>query len=254
MAQDPERPRHAPGLTIRSALLPTSDIEIRLTERWAARHDSVSSVKLYLSSFRLGHDRGVLRDLVGRTGRAALVFNACDVYGDNRLRNLARETEDIESLGFECEELDLRSYFEDFEGLGNRLDAYDVIWVVGGNSFVLAKAMTLARFGEAASKPLDDGRLVYAGYSAGICVATPDLEGIRLMDDPGALPDGYPKNIQATTLDWVPWRIVPHWRSQHPEAPLAELAVEHLLDHGLPFRTLRDGQAIVVEGDESRLV
>jgi dipeptidase E len=214
----------------------------------------VSLVTLYLSSFRLGRNRVALRDLVGRPGRAALVFNACDVYGDSRLRNLERETEDIASLGFECEELDLRSYFADFEGLCNRLDTYDLIWVVGGNSFVLARAMTKSRFGEAASKPLDDGRLVYAGYSAGICVTAPDLEGIRLMDEPDALPDGYPKDVQAATLGWVPWRIVPHWRSQHPEAPLAELAVEHLLDNGLPFRTLRDGQAIVVEGDESRLV
>jgi dipeptidase E len=119
---------------------------------------------------------------------------------------------------------------------------------------VLAKAMTQSRFGQAAFEPLEEGRLVYAGYSAGICVTAPDLEGIGLMDEPDALPDGYPKDVQATTLDWVPWRIVPHWRSQHPEAPLAELAVEYLVHHGLPFRTLRAGQAIVVDGDDARLV
>jgi dipeptidase E len=211
-------------------------------------------VKLYLSSFRLGRDRGALRDLVSRAGRAALVFNACDIYGDDRLRNLERETKDIASLGFACQELDLRSYFEDFDGLRSRLETYDLIWVVGGNSFVLARAMTQARFGEAIFEPLQDGRLVYAGYSAGICVTCPDLEGIRLMDEPDALPAGYPKDVQATTLAWVPWRIVPHWRSQHPEAPLAEGAVEYMLQNGLAFRTLRDSQAIVVEGDESRLV
>jgi dipeptidase E len=221
------------------------------------RHGRLSPVKLYLSSFRMGSDRDALRDLVGRAGRAgraALVFNACDVYGDNQLRNLEREAEDITSLGFECEELDLRTFFEDFEGLRNRLETYDLLWVVGGNSFVLAKAMTQSRFEQAAFEPLDDGRLVYAGYSAGICVTAPDLEGIGLMDEPDELPDGYPKDVRATTLGWLPWRIVPHWRSQHPEAPLADLAVEHLLHSSLPFRTLRDGQAIVVEGDASRLV
>jgi dipeptidase E len=211
-------------------------------------------VKLYLSSYRLGRDRGALRELVGREGRAALVFNACDIYGDRRLLNLDRETEDIASLGFACEELDLRSYFADFEGLRSRLDIYDLIWVVGGNSFVLARAMTQSRFGQAAFNALDEGRLVYAGYSAGICVTTPDLEGIQFMDEPDALPDGYPEDVQAMALDWVPWRIVPHWRSEHPEAPLAELAVEHLLDNGLPFRTLQDGRAIVVEGSHSRFV
>jgi dipeptidase E len=211
-------------------------------------------VKLYLSSYRLGRNREALRDLVGRAGRAALVFNACDIYGDSRLRNLAQEIDDMASLGFEGEELDLRSYFADFEGLQSRLDTYDLIWVVGGNSFVLARAMTQSRFGEAARKPLEDGRLVYAGYSAGICVSAPDLVGIGLMDEPDALPDRYREDVEATTLGWVPWRIVPHWRSQHPEAPLAELAVEHLLQCGLPFRTLRDGQAIVVDGDDSQLV
>lgn len=213
-----------------------------------------SFVKLYLSSYRLGRDPGALRDLVGRTGRAALVFNACDVYGENRLLNLGRETEDIESLGFECEELDLRAYFEDLEGLRNRLDTYDLIWVVGGNSFVLARAMNHACFGQAISGPLRDGQLVHAGYSAGICVTGPDLEGIGLMDEPDTVPDGYSKDMQTGTLGWVPWRIVPHWRSEHPEAPLAELAVEHLLFTGLPFRTLRDGQAIVIDGGESCLI
>lgn len=88
----------------------------------AIRHGKVSLVKLYLSSFGLGRNRGALRDLVGRAGRAALVFNACDVFGGSRLRNLERETEDTASLGFECEELDLRSYFANFDGLRNRLD------------------------------------------------------------------------------------------------------------------------------------
>ena len=110
------------------------------------------------------------------------------------------------------------------------------------------------RGGQAALNALDEGRLVYAGYSAGTCVTAPDLEGINLMDEPDALPDGYPPDVRATTLNWIPWRIVPHWRSQHPEAPLAELAVEHMLHNGLPFRTLQDGQAIVVEGDDSLLV
>ena len=120
----------------------------------AIRHGRVSLVKLYLSSFRLGRNRGALRDLVGRAGRAALVFNACDVYGDSRLRKLERETEDIASLGFECEELDLRSYFADFDGLRSRLETYDLTWVVGGNSFVLARAMTKSRFGQAAFTPV----------------------------------------------------------------------------------------------------
>jgi dipeptidase E len=211
-------------------------------------------VKLYLSSYRIGDDRNVLRDLVGHTGRAALVFNACDVYGANRLARWGREAADIQSLGFESEELDLRSYFDDFDGLRARIDAIDLLWVVGGNTFVLAKAMTRARFKEAVLQPVRADRLVYAGYSAGACVAGPDLSGIDLMDEPDALPEGYPDDVHPTTLGWVPWRIVPHWRSQHPESPAAELAAAYLSDAKLDFKTVSDGSALVVEGQDSRLV
>jgi dipeptidase E len=207
-------------------------------------------MKLYLSSYRLGENPGALRRLVGRPGRAVLVFNALDGYGAERLKNSEREVDDIAALGYKCAELDLREYFEDFEGLRARLQAVDLIWVVGGNTFVLARAMTQSRFGEAISELLALNRIVYAGYSAGVCVIGPDLDGCHLMDDPDVIPDGYSLSAPLTTLGWLPWRIIPHWRSDHDEAPLAERAVEHLLAAGLPLQALRDGQAFVVDDDE----
>jgi dipeptidase E len=211
-------------------------------------------LKLYLSSYRHGHDADVLRGLVGKPGTAAVIFNACDGFGEDRLQKLPRERDDLKDLGFECEELDLRVYFEDFDGLCARVALYDLLWVVGGNAFVLAKAMTASRFAEAVDEPIVEERLVYAGYSAGTCAAAPDLEGIQLMDDPTLLPDGYPATATATTLAWVPWRIVPHWRSDHPAARDAERAVEYLVARNLAFRTLQDGQAIIVEGGHSRII
>jgi dipeptidase E len=95
---------------------------------------------------------------------------------------------------------------------------------------------------------------VYAGYSAGVCVTGPDLDGCHLMDEPDLIPVGYSSDESPTTLGWLPWRIVPHWRSDHEEAPLAELAVEHLLATGLPFQTLQDGQVFVIDGDDRFLV
>ena len=86
-------------------------------------------MKLNLSSFRVGSNRDVLRDLVGHTGRAALIFNACDVY-EERLRRWDAEANDLAALGFEPEELDLRSHFDDFEGLKRRVESVDLLWVV----------------------------------------------------------------------------------------------------------------------------
>jgi dipeptidase E len=177
-----------------------------------------------------------------------MVFNACDPFED-RLRVYEREAEDLRGLDLAPEELDLRRYFDQPESLRSRLAALDVVWVVGGNAFVLARAMTATRFALAARELVGSGTLVYAGYSAGACVAGPDLEGIALMDEPDALPSGYQASMPPTTLGWVPWRIVPHWRSDHPEAPGAERAAEHLKARGLAYRALRDGEVIVVDGE-----
>ena len=225
-------------------------------QRTPARHRSrtkVESVKLYLSSYRIGTDRNALSELIGPPGRAGIVFNALDGFAD-RQRISSREWDDLRTLGFECEELDLRSYFDDLEGLSDRLSHLQFLWVVGGNTFVLARAMAQTGLADALHGPLSEGRLVYGGYSAGSCVATPDLEGIHLMDDPSVIPQGYSEHVTPQTLRLVPWRIVPHWRSDHPESADAEKAVEYLRQSGLDFRTLRDGEALIVANGETRVV
>jgi dipeptidase E len=208
------------------------------------------AMKLYLSSYRIGADRSALSDLVKTPGRAGIVFNALDGYAD-RHRIFARESDDLCALGFECEELDLRSYFDDLEGINDRVRHLQFLWVVGGNTFVLARAVTQSRLGAALHGPMSDGRLVYGGYSAGSCVTAPDLEGIQLMDDPELVPNGYPKDIPPRTLHLVPWRIVPHWRSDHPESADAEKAADYLRRSGMDFQTLRDGEALIVVDGEA---
>lgn len=173
-------------------------------------------------------------------------MNACDVFAD-RLRVFPREVEDLRSVGFHAEELDLRAYFDRARDMASRLARYDLVWVVGGNAFVLARAMNASGFGRAARELLASGSLVYAGYSAGACVTGPDLAGIDLMDHPDSLPDGYDSSMSTATLAWLPWRVVPHWRSDHPESAGADAAVRHLEAAGLEFRAVSDGDVIVVE-------
>ncbi|MGO4428197.1 hypothetical protein AB4Z54_58130, partial [Streptomyces sp. MCAF7] len=48
-------------------------------------------------------------------------------------------------------------------------------------------------------------------------------------------------------LRLVPYRIVPHWRSEHPETEGAERAAAHLAESGLPHRCLRDGEAVNID-------
>ncbi|MFG2888166.1 Type 1 glutamine amidotransferase-like domain-containing protein [Streptomyces sp. NPDC048248] len=188
-----------------------------------------------------------------RTGRAAIVMNALDEHGRSRNRNLARESRTLETFGYSCEELDLRDYFSAPEGLTHRLTDLDLVWALGGNAFVLARAMTRCRFGDALKQQAHRSEFTYGGYSAGACVTGPDLQGIDLMDDPTILPDGYPSTTAPECLGLVPYRIVPHWRSEHPEAEGAERATAHLTGHGLPHRCLRDGETISIQ-DVSKVV
>lgn len=200
---------------------------------------------IYLSSYRMGRNADVLRSQRGG-GRAGIILNALDVYGDTRARNWNREARDLERLGYSSEEVDLREYFYNHEGLAARLKDLDLLWVLGGNAFALARAMTGSSFGEALGPAMHHG-LIYSGYSAGACVAGPDLAGIDLMDDPDDLPAGYDPAVPAVTLGLVPFRIVPHWESDHGETANAQRAVEYLERGGFPYKALRDGEALVID-------
>jgi Peptidase family S51 len=113
-------------------------------------------VKLYFSSYRIGADRNAWLNWskhLGGKGSSSTTLMA------DRLRIFARESDDLSARGFECEELDLRSYFDDLEGLTNRLSHLQFLRVMGGNTFVLARAMTPSRLTEALRGPLSVGRL-----------------------------------------------------------------------------------------------
>jgi len=50
----------------------------------------------------------------------------------------------------------------------------------------------------------------------------------------------------------VPFSLEPHYRSDHPEATAIEEVVAEYERLGLPYRTLRDGEAILAEGTRLR--
>lgn len=202
--------------------------------------------RLYLTSYLLGEDAELLRWGGNSPGRAAIVMNALDVFGSTRLRNWERESAAIEALGYETSELDLRDYVDDRAALAELMANVDLLWVVGGNAFWLAKVMHASGFADAIADPLEDGWLTYAGYSAGACVAGPDLAGIDLMDEPHRQPAGVDVAWEPTTMGLVDVRIVPHWESAHTEAADAERARAWLADAGLSHHCLRDGETLVV--------
>lgn len=68
------------------------------------------------------------------------------------------------------------------------------------------------------------------------------------------VPEGYQKDVNWDGLGWVDFAIVPHWKSEHPESAVAEVAVKYLLENGLLHKTLSDGQAFLKVGSELTLL
>lgn len=215
-------------------------------------------MRAYLSSYRLGNHFEEFLALLPRKPNVLLVANALDVFSDEARRRHKAEVYDpiceLEQLGCSVSDLDLRTYFGRPNALKSRLMKNDLVWVLGGNSFVLRRAMQLSAFDDLATEFIKSDDIAYGGFSAGAVVAAPTLDGIQLMDDPEVVPQGYPNEVTWNGLGWIDFAIVPHWQSDHPEAAKAELARAYLHEKGLPHETLSDGQAFLMVNNELSLL
>lgn len=231
-------------------------------------------MRLYLSSFRLGDHPQRLVELLRGGRRAAVVGNATDGYPPvERAERLRDEFAQLRDVGLEPEEIDLRDHFAPPEAatvvgpdgatvvstashdpdqeLFARLAAVDLVWVRGGNPFVLRRAAAASGFDRAITELLGEDRVVFGGYSAGPCLLAPSLEGFHRSDDPHEVPAGYEGlTDRRDGLGILPYAIVPHHRSpNHPGSPLMDEVVEWFLDQRTPFVALRDGDVLVRDGE-----
>jgi dipeptidase E len=215
-------------------------------------------VRLYLSSFRLGDHPERLVDLARGRRRAIVVANAID--GEGAAERAARVEAEIAALagvGLAATELDLRDHFADPRParLVAKLAGVGVVWLRGGNVFLLRYALARSGADAALRRLLAADALVYAGYSAGPCVLAPSLRGLEAVDDAGAVRAVHGAAPVWTGLGVLDYAIVPHVDSpDHPEsAACGQLAARYQAD-GVPHRTLRDGEALVMDGDETEVL
>jgi dipeptidase E len=97
--------------------------------------------------------------------------------------------------------------------------------------------------------------LVYAGYSAGPCVLSPSLRGLELVDDPDAVTRIYGVAPMWDGLALLSEAFVPHYRSPgHPETAAIEQVVTRYQAEGVAYRTLHDGQALLINGPQTTIV
>ena len=196
-------------------------------------------MRLFLSSYRFGGHEQRLLDLC-RGRRAAVIANACDSWPSSmRSSAVTSDIVPLQRLGFTVREIDLRTATSaDFNDL-------DLLWVRGGNTFVLRAQFALSGADTIVREKLAEDAFVYAGYSAGACLATPTLLGLDAADPLGEVLPTTGIEPQFDGLGLVDYAIVPHWESPELDEAGAEV-VGALTRAGVPYKTLRDDEVIVV--------
>lgn len=189
----------------------------------------------------------------------AIITNALDgIELDDQLafaRGQFDPDEYFASYGFDPSLIDLRRYVGRQGALRGMLLRHKVIWALGGNAFLLRRAMQESGFDVIVRELLAAG-IVYAGWSAGACVAGDSLRAVGIMDEPEAIAPGYfTDDVIWDGLGLVPFTILPHYESDHVEAPLAAKAATWAAEQNVTFHSLRDGEVLLVEnGSEPTLL
>ncbi len=214
-------------------------------------------MRLYLSSFRIGAHPEHLAALVGRDGsRSVVIANAMDdAPPDVRRASVELELAALADLGLGATELDLRDYFSQQQHLRQDLAGVSMAWLRGGNTFMLRHALYRSGGDAVFRELLAADALVYAGYSAGACVLSPSLRGLELVDDADAVTRIYGSPPLWDGMALLHEAFVPHYRSPgHPETAAIERVVTRYRAEGIAYRALRDGQALLVNGPETKIV
>ncbi|WP_327113036.1 peptidase E [Nocardia sp. NBC_01730] len=208
-------------------------------------------MRLFLSSYRFGAHFDRLVALAGPPGRVAVIGNACDAWPSMRASAVTSDLVPLGGLGYAPEEIDLRDFVGRAAELERRLAEFPLVWVRGGNTFVLRAQFARSGADLALTRLLADDALVYAGYSAGACVLTPDLHGLETLDDPAEVAPACGVEPQWDGMGLVDRAIVPHINSAtDPDGACNRLAARFRVE-GVAHWALTDDDAIVVDGSHT---
>ena len=149
-----------------------------------------------------------------------------------------------EELGFNVEEVDIEGKTE--AEVMKLLQHKDIIFVEGGNTFYLLKAMRSCNFEKIIRKLFKKGT-VYVGASAGSMVAGRTIKTAEWKGNKNIV---NLKNLKG--MNFVPFDVFVHY---HPEdADLIKQKIKNPKKRKKNLRILTDDQAILVQGREVMLI
>lgn len=182
----------------------------------------ISSVKDVISKLPLGNKK-----------RLALIPNA-DL--DNKIK-IKRYSLFLKKNGFNLSIVDLTKFKDD--ELYKKLLQFEIIFVVGGNTFVLLQKIRESGFDNILSKLLDNG-IIYVGESAGACVMGTSIEPIHSIDKP--------ENANLTNyngLGYADFVFIPHSTNLRYIEKI--VLIKRKYSKKFKLRTFSDTQGIIIE-------
>ncbi len=200
---------------------------------------------LYISSKKFGKDTTFLKDWITKhNNEIALIPNALDSKGEEKLqKNLKEDIELLEEIGFKINIIDLKEYFGKYDKLKEKLSNYNTYCVMGGNVFVLNKAIKLSNFDMFLKEKKNDDNYLYIGYSAGSCVLSKNLKPLAMVDEPISF---YGKtNIDYEGVGFIDYTIIPHYKSDYHKSELIDNLVLECQKQKIKFKTIKDGEVII---------
>ena len=202
-------------------------------------------MNLYLSSYMLGNKINILKKLINYSGsKIALIPNALDCEEpNNRNQQINEFLESLNELSFDVKIIDLKKYFGNSIKLIQDLNDFKAVCIMGGNVFVLRKAMELSGFDNFLINNRNNNQMLYLGYSAGICILGKTLSGLDIVCNPINPYNDSPANY--TGLGLIDYAIAPHYKSNHKSSELIDKVVEYYDCKKINYKSLKDGEVIL---------
>ena len=203
-------------------------------------------MKLYLSSYRIPTPKDLERLLAKplQDTSVALISNAKDYYAkrarDFTVNDLVKY---MEQLGLKVDVIDLRDY-DDADTVKQKLLGYDLIWAMGGNTYMLRYEMQRSGFDQIITELLESG-IVYGGDSAGALVAGQSIAGVESADEPK-----FAEKYITDGLNLIPYVVLPHIDNPEFTDVLPSFKKKH---QDKEIIELKDSQAVIFKDSDHHI-
>lgn len=193
----------------------------------------------------------VMEDLVGRFGRSidglrVMFLNTASEVEKGDKKWLQDDLDSLVNAGFDVFDYTLTDKSQ--SDVTKAVEAIDVLFVAGGNTFYLLEQARKCGF-EKIVKNLMERGVIYIGSSAGSLLAGPDIEPIKHLDDPSK--SGDLESFEALGLTDI--IVFPHWGSDGFREKYLS-SVESVYGVGKKIILLTDQQYVMIEGESCQIV